>query len=324
MRFETVEPADAVGAVLAHSVMLGGRRLNKGIVITPEVAGLARGPLAVARMEAGDVPEADAAAALGLALSGDGVRALPPVHGRVNLAATRDGLLDFDAAALLAVNLADEALTAATLMPRFPVREGDVVATVKVIPFAVPETALAAALGAASALVVRPWTGGEAMLIVTDGDAPNAKLAAKTAAVTAERLARLGMTMRTARAVRHEAEVLAEALRTCAGAALVLVAGASATTDRADVTPEAIRRAGGMVARVGMPADPGNLLVLGSLEGMPVLGLPGCARSAARNGLDLVLERLAAGLAVTPADIAAMGVGGLLAEGASAVPWGWR
>lgn len=324
MRFETVEPAQAAGALLAHSVMLGGRRVAKGTMLTGALLALANAPLAVVRLEAGDVPEADAAAALGAALAGNGVRALPPVHGRVNLAATRDGLLDFDAAALLAVNLADEALTVATLMPRFPVRAGDVVATVKVIPFAAPEKALAAACQAAKPLLVRPWRGGEAVLIATHGDAPNAKLAAKTAAVTAERLGRLGMTMRAAGPVAHEADALAAALRACAGAALVMVAGASATTDRADVTPEAIRRAGGTVARVGMPADPGNLLVLGDLGGMPVLGLPGCARSPARNGLDLVLERLAAGLDVSAADVAAMGVGGLLAEGAAAVPWGWR
>jgi molybdenum cofactor cytidylyltransferase len=63
-----------------------------------------------------------------------------------------------------------------------------------------------------------------------------------------------------------------------------------------------------------MPVDPGNLLFVGSLGGRPVVGLPGCARSAALNGADWVLERLAAGLAVTDADIAAMGVGGLLKE----------
>jgi molybdenum cofactor cytidylyltransferase len=252
------------------------------------------------------------------------VRALPPVHGRVNLAAARDGQLDFGADALLAVNLADEALTVATLMPRFPVREGDVVATVKVIPFAVPGVGddSGAAGGAAAGGAALAWRRGGA-------DRDGRRRAEREAdgedgGVTAERLARVGLAMRTAPAVRHASDALAEALQREAGAALVLVAGASATTDRADVTPEAIRRAGGTVSRVGMPADPGNLLVLGALGDTPVLGLPGCARSPARNGLDLVLERLAAGLAVSAADVAAMGVGGLLAEGASAVPWGWR
>jgi molybdenum cofactor cytidylyltransferase len=108
-----------------------------------------------------------------------------------------------------------------------------------------------------------------------------------------------------------------------ARADLLLVAGATATSDRRDVIPAAIREAGGEVLRVGMPVDPGNLLVLGRLGDALVLGLPGCARSPKRNGLDLVLELWAAGFGVDSARIAAMGVGGLLDGGGRPVPWGW-
>ena len=76
----------------------------------------------------------------------------------------------------------------------------------------------------------------------------------------------------------------------------------------------ALRAAGGEVTRFGMPVDPGNLLFIGRLQGAEVIGLPGCARSMALNGADWVLSRLACGLAVTSADIAGMGVGGLLKE----------
>ena len=71
---------------------------------------------------------------------------------------------------------------------------------------------------------------------------------------------------------------------------------------------------GGESDRFGMPVDPGNLLFLGRLGGRPVLGLPGCARSPALNGADWVLERVVCGVHVSDADIAAMGVGGLLKE----------
>src|SRR3546814_14474330 len=70
---------------------------------------------------------------------------------------------------------------------------------------------------------------------------------------------------------------------------------ASATADREDVVPAAIRQAGWRVERVGMPVDPGNLLCLGWLRRWAVIGLPGCARSPLRNGVDLILERLFAG-----------------------------
>ena len=76
---------------------------------------------------------------------------------------------------------------------------------------------------------------------------------------------------------------------------MVLVLGGSATSDAADVCPAGVVAAGGRLVRFGMPVDPGNLLFVGELGGRPVVGLPGCARSPALNGVDWVLERLAAG-----------------------------
>ncbi len=63
-----------------------------------------------------------------------------------------------------------------------------------------------------------------------------------------------------------------------------------------------------------MPVDPGNLLLLGRLGDAIVIGLPGCARSPKLNGFDFVLQRVLANLPVGRADIAAMGVAGLLSE----------
>src|SRR6185503_4217912 len=98
------------------------------------------------------------------------------------------------------------------------------------------------------------------------------------------------------------------------GCDIYLVAGASAIVDRHDVVPSGIEQAGGNVIHFGMPVDPGNLLLTGELDGKPVLGLPGCAKSPKYNGFDMVLERLAAGLPVGRAEIVKMGAGGLLAE----------
>ena len=95
---------------------------------------------------------------------------------------------------------------------------------------------------------------------------------------------------------------------------MLLIAGASAITDRGDVLPAGIEAAGGSVEHFGMPVDPGNLLLLAHLDGRMVLGLPGCCRSPKLNGLDWVLERLAAGIPVIGRDIMGMGVGGLLTE----------
>jgi len=330
--FAEVAVADAAGGVLAHSVMVAGERWAKGRTLSAAdvrraaAAGVAR--LTIARLAADDVAENTAATRLGGALAGAGVTALDAAHGRVNLAAAQDGLLQFDAAMVAAVNAVDEALTLATPMQNARVRTGDIVATIKVIPYAVPGAALAAAVAAARHIAVAAFRPQRVVLIQTRLPGDSAKVVAKTTAVTRGRVDALGATLGNGGDCAHDAAVLAVVLG-ATSADIILIAGASATADRHDVIPAAIVAAGGSIDRLGMPVDPGNLLCLGMLNGRPVIGLPGCARSPKRNGFDWVLERLVAGLTVTGADIAAMGVGGLLAEAerpqpraAAAVPSG--
>src|SRR6185312_6885478 len=130
------------------------------------------------------------------------------------------------------------------------------------------------------------------------------------------RLAPLGGTLVYERRTPHEAAAVADALNAAEGAdaELFFVFGASAITDRRDVIPAGIVAAGGEISHFGMPVDPGNLLLLGGLDGKPVVGLPSCARSPKVNGFDFVLQRLFARLPVMGSDIMGMGVGGLLQE----------
>ncbi len=317
MKFGTVPVAAAAGALLAHSQMLGTRRLPKGHRLSvddvAQAAAAGLDSLVVARLEADDVAEDAAAQALATALAGTGCRLAAPVHGRVNIIANSDGLLQVPPLMVNAVNGVDEAITLATLADGARVAGGDVVATIKTIFYAVPSAVLADAVAAARPISVHPLRALQAGLICTTLPGLSDKALAKVAQVTRGRITALGGTLGLLPPCPHAIADLAAAL---AGAKddLILIAGASATVDRGDVIPAAIIAAGGQVVRVGMPVDPGNLLVLGDMAGRPVIGLPGCAKSPKHNGLDLVLERLFAGLPVGAGHIAAMGEGGLLAE----------
>jgi molybdenum cofactor cytidylyltransferase len=322
MEFGPVKLADAGGAILAHSLMLGGQRLRKGQVLTgADLARMAEAGLAevtVARPGPDDVPEDAAAERLAAALVPDPVAAgltpTAPFTGRVNLNASRAGLLHVDAAAVLALNRTHPAITLATLPPLARVVPGMLSGTVKIISYAVPEAALAAAEAAARAAVsVHPVRLRSAGLLLTEYPGMDPRLGAKGRRSMETRLRALGMTLAGAVTTPHEIRAMAGALDRLPGDMLLILTG-TATSDLHDTAPEAVRRAGGQVARFGMPVDPGNLLFLGALGGRPVIGLPGCARSSALNGADWVLERLACGLEVTGDDIAAMGVGGLLKE----------
>ena len=322
MRFGPVPLEQAEGAVLAHSVAVGPVRLRKGLVLGPDdlsqlrAAGVAQ--VTVARMDAGDVAEDAAAQALAQALVpdpvGQGLRPSNAFTGRVNLNSVGPGVVQVDAAAVHALNLVDPSITLATLPPLHRVAAGVLVGTVKIIAYGVSGAALARACALAQAAVrVLPVVRVSAGLLLTEVPGQDPKLNIKGHRAMGGRLQALGITLAGVQVVPHDSPAIAGALGRLPGDLLLILTG-SATSDLYDTAPEAVRQAGGSVARFGMPVDPGNLLFLGDLSGRPVIGLPGCARSPALNGADWVLERLACGLALTDADIAAMGVGGLLKE----------
>ena len=322
MKFGPASPTDAIGGVTVHTLRQGSLVLKKGTTIGPaEVEALNKAGVAevvVVRLEEGDVSEDVAAASIAQAVTGDGIHVERAFTGRANLFAGRAGVLVIDRAAVDRINAVDEAITFATLSAYKPVVEGEMVATVKLIPFGVEAKLRDAAVKAAgqSALRIAPYTIKRVGVVSTllPGLAP--KVVEKTLRVTAERLAPAGAAIIAERRVEHEEAALAAAIKEllALGAELVIVFGASAIADRRDVIPAAITEIGGAVEHFGMPVDPGNLLLIGSAGGVPVLGAPGCARSPVENGFDWVLMRLLAGLKVTRAELTGMGVGGLLME----------
>jgi molybdenum cofactor cytidylyltransferase len=322
MKFGPASPANAIGGVTVHTLRQGPLVLKKGTTIGPaEVEALIRAgvqEIVVVRLEDGDISEDVAAASIAKAVAGDGVNVERAFTGRANLFAAKAGVLVVDRAAVDRINGVDEAITFATLAAYKPVVEGEMVATVKLIPFGVEAKLRDAAVKAASggALRIAPYTIKRVGIVSTllPGLAP--KVVEKTLRVTAERLAPAGATIIAERRVPHEEAALAAAIKEMLGlgAELVIVFGASAIADRRDVIPAAITDIGGAIEHFGMPVDPGNLLLIGSAGGVPVLGAPGCARSPVENGFDWVLMRLLAGLKVTRTELTGMGVGGLLME----------
>lgn len=323
MEFGPVPVQAALGAILAHSLRVGdvmfrkGRRLSASDI--EQLAGAGFAEVTVARLSDADVGEDEAAARIARAIAAGGLRVGAAFTGRVNLHALADGLVRLDADAIAALNGIDEAITVATLMPYERVEAGQMIATVKIIPFAAPRAAVENAerlLQDRSAVAVTPFSPRRVALISTTTSGLKPSLLDKNRSALDARLEALGSAIVFEERVPHHVDVLSGAIARArkAGADPILVFGASAITDRRDVVPAAVIDAGGRIEHLGMPVDPGNLLLLAELEGVSVVGLPGCARSPKLNGFDFVLQRLAAGIPVRGRDIAAMGVGGLLKE----------
>ena len=324
MKFGPAAVAEVEGAILVHSVALPGRKLKKGRdVVGRKHAALQAGGIAtvkVARLEAGDVPEDEAATAIAEAACGEAVRLQAAFTGRCNLYATERGVAVIERERVDALNMLDEAVTIATVAPYDVVEPGQMLATVKVIPFAAPGEAVrraeAIARDGGALVAVAAFRPRRAGLIMTQLPDTKAKVLDKTAEVLGARLTALGGSLASERRCAHEADAIAGAIAELRGEGCdpVLIFGASAITDRRDEIPAGIEAAGGTVSHFGMPVDPGNLLLMGELDGKPVIGLPGCARSPKLNGFDWVLQRLLADVPVGRRDIMRMGAGGLLKE----------
>ncbi|RFC66256.1 4-diphosphocytidyl-2C-methyl-D-erythritol kinase [Fulvimarina endophytica] len=321
MRFGEVAIEDAENAVLAHATRIGdvdlakGTRLSRIDVETLRDAGIHA--VVAARLDAGDIGEDEAAARIGAALGCEHLEVGEATTGRVNLHARRAGLVTIDRASVDALNAVDPAITLATLASFSPVREGQMVATIKIIPLAVPGTSVERALDVIAdreTIRLSPFRARSVSLIQTILPNTKAKMLDKTRRVTAERLAVSGSWIESEARVAHRSEDLAKAINDASSADLIIVFGASAVIDRRDVIPDAIERAGGAISYFGMPVDPGNLLLMGRLGDGVVIGAPGCARSPKENGFDWVLDRMLADLEFGPEVLQRFGVGGLLAE----------
>jgi len=140
----------AIGARLAHSYKSSQGRIRKGQLLTAAHVEQMRSDgvthVTVARLSANDVHEDAAALAVAEALAGDNLRLGDSSTGRVNLHAEDHGLFNFEPSIIHALNRVDECITVATLAPDTRVVAGQIVATVKIIPYAVASTSVASAI----------------------------------------------------------------------------------------------------------------------------------------------------------------------------------
>lgn len=322
MIFGTFPVAQAEGTILAHSVRAGphqfkkGRRLTKDDIEQLQRAGV-RDVLA-ARLECDDLSEDDAARKIAQALITQHVEIADATTGRVNIFASTSGIFSVDATMINAINGIDHAVTLASLHNHVRVRAGQMLATVKIIPFAVAQPTIQQITAIATTkttFAVQPFLASRVGLVQTMLPSIRTSVLDKTRDVTAARIIRNEGHLVSEVRVPHEVPPLAQALSQMAETCdLIIIFGASAVADPFDVLPQAIIHAGGIVERIGMPVDPGNLLVIGKLAEKTIIGAPGSARGPKLNGLDWILNRAMAGIDVTPADLGSMGVGGLLLD----------
>jgi len=328
VKFEPVPLSEAEGKILGHNIAgaNGQRLLRKGRQLTAadleSLRALGRQAVYVAQLEETDVDENVAARRVAEAVSGQGLRMQGAASGRANLLSETSGLLRVDVERLTQINERD-GIPLATLLNHSPVYARQIVATVKIIPYAVPESVVGVveAIADRSGPIVRvdPLPPRLVGMILSGSTSVHQKLITDFAPLR-DRIERLGSSVARTDFValddQSDEAALADMLRQqiSAGIRMILLAGETAIMDAQDIIPRAIERAGGHVESVGAPVDPGNLLMLAYLGEVPVVGAPGCARSRKINIVDWILPRLLAGDYLTRRDIVQLAHGGLLQD----------
>jgi molybdopterin biosynthesis enzyme len=250
------------------------------------------------------------------AAAGSGTEYSDDVHeGKVGIKAAHDGLLKIDKEALLRFNLLGEVMCA-TLHDNTPVKKGEQVAALRLIPLVGERTLVeqAAAIAAEGAKLVRvlPLAQVKAGLVITGSEVFYGRIEDKFEAVLRGKLAALGSEVVRVGFAPDDAALIAAEIRLCleAGAELVITSGGM-SVDPDDVTRAGIREAGAEDIVYGTPVLPGAMFLFGRIGQAAVLGLPACGMFHKITVFDLILPRILAGERLSREDFAAMGHGGL-------------
>lgn len=323
MELKVVGLEDAAGKLLAHNVVDGAGRkvLRKGTPIgsreLAQLQELGRTRVWVAELSPHDVPEDEVACRLAEAVSGPATEVASLSTGRANLRATESGVLKVAVDPLHRLNCIP-GLAIATRPTNTTVTAGQIVATIKVVPYAMPcshvEKAEQIARQADGVLSVWSFQAMRVGVVLTGDPASEAQLRRVFGSAVRERIEERGSRAVEELFVSEEPEAIAAALRRLLreGVDMIVIAGETSIVDADDIIPRAVRAAGGEVEIYGAPVDPGNLLMLAYVGDVSVIGAPGCVRSRSANVVDLILPRLLAGERLTREEVIALGHGGLL------------
>ncbi len=315
---------DAVGHMLCHDMtqiipgQYKGARFRKGHVVQPEdvpvLLSMGKEHLYVWELTPGMVHENDAAERLCALCRNDHMERTEAKEGKIELTAAIDGLFQVDRRRLNAVNALEDIMIA-TRHGNTAVRKGGKLAGTRVIPLVIAEEKLRRAEEAAGStplLTLTPWKLKTAAVIATGNEVAKGLITDAFTPIVEAKLTAFGIRTVRRSTPGDDMDKIAQEILAArnAGVDLILCTGGM-SVDPDDRTPGAVRASGARVVSYGAPVLPGAMFLVSYLEGVPVLGLPGCVMYAQSTIFDLLLPRIAAGVPISRKDITEMGEGGL-------------
>jgi molybdenum cofactor cytidylyltransferase len=132
--------------------------------------------------------------------------------------------------------------------------------------------------------------------------------------VLRQKLERFGVRSHNGLAVLENEEHVSRGLQYLLRSApsVILVASTTAPAGPNDAVGRAMARIGCPIERFLAPVEPGNLLLIGYKDEIPIMSAPGCFRSLKPNVIDLMLPPFMARYRVSTWEVSCLGHGGLL------------
>lgn len=323
MGLDKIKTENAVGMVLAHDMtqIIPGvskkARFKKGHVVKeediPVLLSMGKEWLYVWKPEEGMIHEDEAAAILRDLCMSDHMEASAPSEGKIELRAKCDGLFKVDRPKLKAMNTTDQVMCACR-HGDLPVKAGDVLAGMRVIPLVIDENILKGLQDKVEAPVFRllPFEKKKTAVFTTGNEVYSGRIQDGFYPVLEKKLKEYEAEIYRHEILPDDPAMLTQKILDAKeeGAQLILCTGGM-SVDPDDKTPLAIKNTGADIISYGAPVLPGAMMLVSYLDGVPVLGLPGCVMYSKRTIFDLLLPRVMANDPISKDDLCALGEGGL-------------
>jgi hypothetical protein len=318
-----VKVQDAIGMTLCHDITamvdgFKGAAFKRGHVITqediPRLLDIGKQHVFIWEENAGEIHEEDAARRLSQMTAVDGAHYGSISEGKIQLFADQDGMFRVDKALLAAVNRIGD-ITITTLPDHYPVKAGDRLASMRIVPLVTEERQIAEAeaLCAGKQLYdLRPFKPLKVGIIITGSEIYHGRIKDKFERVARAKLAHYPAEILGVHVCDDELDMIVGAGRAllAEGTELLIFSGGM-SVDPDDLTPSAIREMGAEIVSYGVPSQPGNMTLVAYLDQAALLGVPGAAISRPTTMFDVLLPQIFCGDPLTKDDLIRLGEGGL-------------
>ena len=318
-----VKVQDAIGMTLCHDITamvdgFKGAAFKRGHVITqediPKLLDIGKQHVFIWEENAGEIHEEDAARRLSQMTTVDDAHYGSISEGKIQLFADQDGMFRVDKALLAAVNRIGD-ITITTLPDHYPVKAGDRLASMRIVPLVTEERQIAEAeaLCADKQLYdLRPFKPLKVGIIITGSEIYHGRIKDKFERVARAKLAHYPAEILGVHVCDDELDMIVGVGRAllAEGAELLIFSGGM-SVDPDDLTPSAIREMGAEIISYGVPSQPGNMTLVAYLDQAALLGVPGAAISRPTTMFDVLLPQIFCGDPLTKDDLIRLGEGGL-------------